>query len=649
MLDRLREGIKSIWAKIILGLIIASFVFAGVGSYLTSGGSNAVAIVNGEEISTSLYQQRYQQDKNRIGEQFAQVFNTEAMQKRFQAMVLDRLIMETLAKQANKQLGIFVGREVIKEQIKNTKPFQINGKFDVDTFRNLIGRSGYTASQYEELVRDDMERRQLSAIMDSEFALDSEVSSQLILQGQTRSGRYINIDSSLLQASISFEGEAGEKELEEFYQANLDRFLEPEKISVEYIELNSDSLKVEINDEEIAKYYEAHKSDFGSAEERKASHILIIAAADSDAATLQAAQQKINQIAARIATGEDFATVAKEASEDLASAEEGGDLGFFGTGVMDPVFEKTVFDLAAVNDVSKVVKSSFGFHIIKLTGIKAAEQKPLKEVKEKVIAALKNSKIEELFIQTNDIITEKAFEFTDSLIEVAEASGLEVQVSELFPKTGGKGIFANAAVLEAAYSDQVMVDGYNSDVISVGENHSVVLRLKQLQESRTMAFEEVKAAIEQSLRRERAQLKALEFGEQILAAINNGSTPQQAQALLPETLKASWIEFDEVGRNDATMTQQLRTALFKMAQPIVGPDGSFVKVLKGVPTFNGYSVIQLDRVSVEKAGIASETQRQQVAQQLAKEWSSAEDKAFQDWLLSNADIERFDIVADTQN
>ena len=648
MLDTLREGIKSVWAKIILGLIIASFIFAGVGSYLASGGSNAIAIVNGEEISQQLYQQRYQQDRNRIGEQFSQVFNTEAKQKNFQGLVLDRLIMETLAKQANSQLGIFVGREVIKEQIKNTEFFQINGKFDADTFRNLIGRSGYTPGQYEQLVREDMERRQLSAIMDTEFALDTEISKQLLLQGQTRSGRYINIDSSLLQASISFEGEAGEKELMEFYEANLDRFSQPETISVEYIELNSESLTVEITAEEMATYYEDHKSEYGSDEERKASHVLIIAASDSDEATLKAAEDKINLIAERIAAGEDFATVAKETSEDLLSAEEGGDLGFFGKDVMDPVFEKAAFELAAVNDVSEVIQSSFGFHIIKLTEIKASEQKPLEAVTTQVESALKANKIEELFIESNDIITEKAFEFTDSLIEVAEASGLEVKVSDAFPRTGGNGIFANAAVLEAAYSDQVMVDEYNSDVIVVTANHSVVLRMKHNQPSRTMAYEEVKLRIEQSLRREQAQLKALDFGEQIVASINNGNTLQQAQELLPETLKAGWIEFEKVGRNDATMTQQLRAALFKMAHPEINESSSST-VLKGVATYSGYSVIQLDQVSVEEAGVASELQKQQISQQLSKEWSSAEDQAFQDWLLSNADIQKFDTAEVVQN
>ena len=649
MLDTLREGIKSIWAKIILGLIIASFIFAGASGLISSGATNAVAIVNGEEISNSLYQQRYQQDRNRIGEQFSQVFNTEAMQKRFQGMVLDRLIMETLARQANQQLGIFVGRAVIKEQIKNTEFFQINGKFDADTFRNLIGRNGYTPGQYEALVREDMERRQLSAIMDTEFAIDSEVLSQLLLQGQTRSGRYINIDSSLLQASISFAGEAGEKELEQFYQSNLDRFSIPEKISVEYIELNSENLDVEISDEEIATYYEEHKSEYASDEERKASHILIVAGEDSDPATLKIAQDKINLIAERIASGEDFATVAKETSEDLVSAEEGGDLGFFGKDVMDPVFEKTAFELAAINDVSTVVQSSFGFHIIKLTAIKASQQKSLEDVRSQVESSLKTSKIEELFIESNDIITEKAFEFTDSLIEVAEASGLEVKVSEAFTKTGGSGIFANAAVLEAAYSDQVMVDAYNSDVISVGENHSVVLRLKQQIPTRTMAFEEVKSRIEQSLRRERAQLKTLEFGQKIETAINNGSTLQQAQLLLPETLKAAWIEFTDVGRNDATMTQQIRGALFKMPHPFESADGSLTKVLKGIATFSGYSVIQLDKVSVEAAGVASVAQKQQVALQLSKEWSSSEDKAFQDWLLANAEVKRFDTEAVVQN
>ncbi len=648
MLQTLREGIKSIWAKIILGLIIASFVFAGVGSYLASGGANAVAIVNGEEITKQQYDIRYQQDRNRIGEQFSQIFNTEAMQKQFQGMVLERLIMETLAKQANDELGIFVGRSVIKEQIKNTPQFQLNGKFDADTFRALIGANGWSPSQYEELLRQDMERRQLSAIMDSEFALDSEVTELLMLQGETRSGRYISVDASLLQASISFEGEQGEAQLKQYYQDNLQRFTQPEKISVEYIEISTNDLDVAVTDDEMEKYYNQHLSEYGSEEERRASHILVTVADDADEATVQAAQDKINEIAKRLSQGEDFATIAKQSSDDTVSAEDGGDLGYFGKGIMDPAFEASAFALQAVNDISEVVRSSFGFHIIKLTGIKASQQKPLAEVKDSVTKALEAAKLNERFIEINDVVTEKAFQFSDSLQEVAEDSGLQVKVSDAFPKTGGTGIFANPAVIEAAFSDQVMVDNFNSDVISLGENHAVVLRLKQHHDSRTMSFEEVRVRLEQSLRREQAQLKALEIGKQVLAAINAGKSLSEAQQIIPETLKATWIEFVDVGRNDATMTQQIRTELFKMPHPETGENASG-KVNKGFATFSGYTVIQLEKVSIEQAGKATKAQKQQVAQQLAKQWSTAEDKAFQEWLLENADIQRFDVAELTQN
>ncbi len=645
MLDRLREGIKSTWAKVILGLIIASFIFAGVGTSLLNTDANTVAKVNGEEITRQDFDTQYQQDRNRIGEQFAQVFNTDAKIQQFQSMVLERLIMNKLVEQANSELGVFVGQSIIKEQIKNTPQFQIDGRYDEDTFRNLLARNGWTVSSYENKLRQDMESRQLSAVMDSEFALDTEVDAQLSLQGQTRSGKYLNIDASLLQASIGFEGEEGEKELTDYYQKNINSYVVPEKIIVEYIELSADNIKPEITDEEVNSYYKEHLSDYGIEEERQASHILISVASGADESTLAEAQKKIDTLAEKIKQGGDFAEIATNNSEDRGSAEEGGELGYFGKNVMDPAFEETVFALTSVNDVSAVVRSNFGFHLIKLTGIKAAQQKPLEEVKEDVEKAFAATRLDELFIEANNIVTEKAFEINDSLEEVAEASGLKVGTSEAFPASGGSGLFLNPAVLEAAFSAQVMVDGYNSDVISLGLNHAVVLRLKERIESQTMSFEDVKPRLETNLRREMAQLKSVKYGEQIIAAVQQGTDLSETLSVLPDSLKASWIDFTDVGRNDAILTQQVRTQLFKMSKPTITNN----IVNQGFATFNGYSLIQLQKVNAGVAEKSTPEQKKQVQLQLAKEWSLGEDKALQEWLKSNAEIQRMLLPQNTQN
>ena len=629
---------KSTWAKVVMALIIASFIFAGIGSYLVNNVNNDIAVVNGEKISRLQFDRRLQQEKNRMGERYAQFYGTEAAQRQFAEMVVDRMILEKLVEQASQDLGLYVSRKAVMDDIAKTTAFQLDGKFNSETFKSLLASNGLTPEFYEREIRKQKQTAQLAGMIDSEFALPHETNRLLSLQGQTRSGGYVSIKSDLLEASVSFEGLDGEQKLKDYYQQNLKSFEVPEKVIVQYVELDANKLKIEVTEQQLKTYYDEHPDDFGSAEGRKASHILIAVAADADEATVEKAKAKAEAILAKIKAGENFADLAARESDDTVSGEKGGDLGYFAKGVMDPAFETAAFDLKKSGDLSDIVRSAFGFHIIQLTDIKPGEVKPFDEVKAEVTKAVEASLKDEKFVELNDILTEKAFEVVDSLDEVAASTELEIKTSAPFAKTGGKGIFANQAVVEAAFSDNVMVNGYNSEVIPLGEEHAVVLRIKQVLPARTKTFDEVRMQVEQRLRRKEARDRAEILSGKVLDALSSGETPEKALTALPEQLKAKWEIFENLGRNDKTLSPQLTDFIFKMAKPAEGKP-----VFAKTATFTGFEVVELDKVINADPARSTAEQKKQQSEVISREKASAEDRAFQIWLKKHADIERLPI------
>ncbi|PIP81401.1 MAG: hypothetical protein COW84_00060 [Gammaproteobacteria bacterium CG22_combo_CG10-13_8_21_14_all_40_8] len=640
MLEKFREGVKGPWAKVVGALIMASFVFAGVSNYFTSPNANNVALVNGEEISVVDFNRRYQQEKNRFGEQFEKFFSNEQALNQFKQSVVEHLITSKLLTQASKDLGLYVSDAIIYEQIRQTPQFQKDGKYDADTFRNLLSRVGYSQKEYEQSLRSEKEFNQLKTLSDSEFVLKSEIDQYLKLSDETRTGAYLQLSALPLQAEVDLSGDEGAEKINHYYETHLGQYLIPEKVSVEYIDLSTESLKSQIHpaDAEVKTYFEQHLADYSTPEQRKASHILINLASDAKEDETTKAMQKLKAIQRQIMEGADFAEVAKKQSDDTVSAENGGDLGFFGKKVMDPEFEKATFALQKVGDVSEIVRSQFGLHLIKLTEIHQAKEATLDDVKDKVVDALKKSQLELLFSDKKSQMTEKAFEYSDSLKEVAQELGLTVQVSEPFSKTGGMGVFTNPMVIEAAFSDQVLGNNFNSDVINIDKSHALVLRLKKHTDSYTQSLEQVKTSVEQAVITETAKKRLVDLATKVVAGLKQNKAEQEVLALLPSTVKAEWVSFEQVKRTDAKIPSDIRTRLFLMEKP-----ASEQPNYTGQETNQGFAIIKLEKVTMGDPTQATAEQRKQVEDRLSRLKTNLEEAAFQAWLKENAKIERFPI------
>lgn len=580
MLERIREGSQSVWAMAILGLVILSFVFAGVGSYINSSSGASAAIVNGEEISQDELERAYQNERARMEQEHGDVFAALAADagylQNFKKGILERLIGETLLDQAAAELGLRVSDAQIKQAILDMREFQTDGKFDNDRYISILRQVGYQPSTFRDVMRVDLVRRQLSqSLVGSEFALDGESRTAHQLQQQSRDLRFLNVTSANFAEQVSVTDE----QIAAYYQENISQYDTEQKVSLAYVELTLDDLLAETSytEQELTEYYQQNINEYRVDEERQASHILF-ESSDEDETVLA----KAKEILAKIQAGEDFAELAKTHSTDTFSAENGGDLGFFGKGIMDAAFEEAAFAIAEKGQVSDIVKSEFGYHIIKLTDIKPEQVTAFDDVKDEVITKVKTLKAEEEFYEVQQRIAEVAFEMPDTLEEVAAVANKSEQTTELFARNSAPQEVSNPKVVASAFSEELIEQAVNSEVIELGRNHIMVVRVAQHEPERTKALEEVSAQVKVTLVAEASQQAARDWLAELQAQLENG---EDVTAKLTE-LNVAWEDKSAVTRNDGQVSRTIVEAGFKLAEneldvvDLITGDVSLVQVVK---------------------------------------------------------------------
>lgn len=628
MLEKIREGSKGIVAQVILGLVILTFAVSGVSSYFANNSDQSVAVVNGEEISRTKFEQSYQNERARMEQQFGEMFASLAANpdymNNFRNSVLDRLIDETLMKQYATSMGLAVSDELIIKTIREMTEFQVDGVFNNDRYLALLRQNNLTANQFRDMLREQFSRNQLLAgVAGSEFALPNELKQLMLLQQQSR-----DIEYALLKAAdFAKDVEITDDKLNNFYQLNQKRFATPEQVSLQYVELKGADLAKEIavSDADIESYYNAQQSRYQSEERRRVSHILL-EAAEEDAAVKAKAEELLQQLQA----GADFAELAKTQSADTVSAEVGGDLDFITKDVMEAEFEQAAYALAKVGDLSPVVKTSFGYHIIKLTEIDAAKVKPLAEVRDAIKTTVQQEKAAEQFAELQQKLAEVSFEIADSLAEAATAVNAKVQQQALFSRATASGVFATPKLLDTVFNADFIAAGTNSDVIEIAPQHVVVVRLVEHVAEKVKSLDEVKAEVTAAVVAEESSKLAKAKAEAIsaeAAKADNAAAIVTAAQLKLESAPAT-------PRFGGSLDAEIRTKAFELAKPVAAG-----KVSVGMTSLaSGDSAVIL----VSKVTEASTTaepplaELQQYAQQLAQSHFTAVQQA----LKQQADIVR---------
>ena len=619
MLERIREGSQSFTAKAILVLIILTFALAGVGGYITGDTEDAVAKVNGEEIPRSDYDRAYENERSRLQEQFGDMFSAITSDPEYmrslRSRVLEQLIEQELLVQYAEDSGMRVGSEQVKAAIRDIPQFRTAGQFDNDVYLMALRNAGYSPEAFAKVMQQDMTRNQLlRGLSQSEFVLEPEALAFLRLQNQTRSGGF------LVANNESFEGqvEVAESDIETFYQQNQDMFRTEEKLSVAYVELSLAAIEsdIEIADEEVREYYEQRQQQYATEEERRVSHILIEFDTEN-------AKEKAEEALAELEQGADFAEVAQTYSDDTFSAEQGGDLGWVEAGMMDEDFDAAVFELENIGDLSEIVETSFGYHIIKLTDLREGTVTPFSEVEDEVRQQLLAEKAEDRYFEKQQKLAEISFEQPDTLEPAADEIGATVRRTDLFTRERAPTPLSDDVILNNLFSEQLIEEKLNSDVIETSDDRSLVVRVTEHQPVRVKDLDEVREQIVAELRVEKAQELALQQAEEWMQAWQSG-----------EETSGEIVWVDSITRNNNEHPRAIVQELFSMSPSATADENTFTTV--ALPNGDA-AVVALTELN---PGNANEEQLDELQSQLQNRQAQVMLQAFINNLKSDADIQR---------
>jgi len=491
-----------------------------------------------------------------------------------------------------------------------------------------------------------------TAIAASAIATDWELNDYARLQGQERAFKAIVVPAESPEESVSDEAaetaevaeEAAPEPLEEpvdeaavvaWYEEHQQDYFSDEQVVVEYLELDASQLGGSIEpDEEVLKArFEEQKARFVTPESRLASHILIEVAPEAPQVDVETARQAADDLARRARDGEDFAELARESSQDIGSASEGGDLGWIEPGYMVKAFEDAVYELNLENPISDPVQTGFGWHVIYLRDIRPAEGMTFTEAREILAEEYRAEADEVRFIEQADRLVDIIYEDPTTLSAAAEELGLEIQQAGPFGRLGGEGIAANPGVVSAAFSDLVLGQGSVSDPVDLGENHIVLLRLKEHLPEALMPLEQVRERVVESVRRQRALDAASATAQELLAALQAGEDMQS----LAEARELELVEAEAATRSSAELDATLRDQVFLMESPVEG--GSVTQV---VELSDGYAVVQLDRVTDGTLGEDDALRKAGYQRRIANASASSEALGFLRMLRAQSTIEIYE-------
>ena len=612
---------------VLLLLIFPSFAFFGLESYTSlRDGDNAVAKVAGQSITQQEWDaaQRQQMERFRqmFGDQFdAKMFDTpEAKQG-----ILDNLIAQKALAAEAKRNHLTVSDKTLQQTILAIPDLaKADGKFDSDRYKALLAVQGLTPEMYEARLRQDLALQQVNAAIQSTAFAPKSVAARLsAINEQEREVQELafNAGDYLAQVKIT------DAMLKDYYQKNDSQFQIPEQIKAEYVVLNSEALAAQtsVSDADIKAYYDQNVKRYSIDEQRRGSHILIATNKDAPKAEKAAAKAKAEKLLAQLRKNPgDFPKLAKENSQDPGSAERGGDLDFFGKGMMVKPFEDAVYKLKQ-GEISDLVQSDFGYHIIQLTGVKPASVKTLDEVKSDIAAEIKKQQAAKKYAELTEIFTNTVYEQADSLKPVADKLTLKIETAsgltrEPNPAVAPKTPFNNPKFLKALFSDEAIKNKHNTEAVEVAPNTLIAGRVIEYKPATKRPFEEVQAMVRERVTQIEAFNLAKKAGEAKLATLN---------------AKADGAEFGKAKMVSRTNNQGLAGAAFAA---VMKADPNKLPVYVGVELpQQGYNVYRINKIV--QPSTVDNARRQGEQQQIANALAQQEMVAYIDVLKKKAKAE----------
>lgn len=615
MFDFVRKHTKIMMFLMFL-LIIPAFVLVGINGFRSmNAGGETVAKVGSFSIKQDQWDAAHRNEVDNMRRSQpnvdAKLLDTpEARYSTLERLVRERVLSDAAADAHFTSTNARLAHELQQNPVIAAlrKP---DGTLDMARYRELVGAQGMTPESFEARVRQDLSLRQVeTGITDTALASAGQAAVALNAFFERREVQLANF----LPADYKAEVNLTDADLDTYYQANQKQFQAPESASIEYVVLDLDSVKktITLSDSDLKSYYDQNAGQLSGKEERRASHILINAPKSMSDADRAKAKEKAMALLAQVRKAPDsFADVAKKNSQDPGSAPNGGDLDFFARGAMVKPFEEAVFSMKK-GDISDLVESDFGYHIIKLTDVKSPKQKSFEELKPSIEAELRGQQAQRKFAEVADAFTNGVYEQSDTYKQIADKLKLEVKTASNVLRTPGpetKGVLANPKLLTALFSPDSVEKKRNTEAIDTGANQLVSARITQYAPAHVLPLAEVKEAV-------RARLTAIRTTE---LAKKDGAAKLQAWTAQPDSAK--------LGAVTVVARDQGQSVAPAILDQVMHADTSKLPAWVGVDLGNqGYAVVRVNKV-LERTAPAEDRAKQERSQ--FSQWvASAESQAY---------------------
>ena len=597
-------------------LIIPSFVMFGLEGYSRFNDQGAtVAKVNGNKISQGEWDAAHKREVDRLRSSMPNIDVKMFDTPEAKYATLERLVRDQVVAAAAKKLQLVASDTKLARELQSIPAIAAlrspDGKLDMERYKQLVASQGMTPEMFEMQMRADISNQQvIQGVQASAFATLSQTQTAMNAFMQRREVQIVNIPAADFLSKVN----VSEADIQAYYDKNSNKFQSAESADIEYVILDIESLRqtIVLNEQDLKSYYEQNLQRLSSKEERRASHILITAAKDAPEAEKKAARAKAEELLKAVkAKPTSFAEVARKNSQDPGSAVKGGDLDFFGRGAMVKAFEDAAFSLKKA-DISDIVESEFGYHIIQLTDIKAPKAQSFESLRPSLEADLKKQQAQRKFAEMAETFSNTVYEQSDSLKPVAEKLKLTVQKASKVARNAealnpqSKNLLSHPALLQALFSDASLQKQRNTEAIEVAPNTLVSARVVKHQPAATLALTEVKDLVKRNLTQDKAAEMAKAQGEQKLANLKTSAEG------LPNPIVLS--------------REKSQRQLPQVVEAVLKADPNKLPAVSGVDLgAQGYAVIRVTKVLPPEDNQALMKQAQQQFTQL---WGSAETLAY---------------------
>ncbi|GAA0425349.1 peptidylprolyl isomerase [Cocleimonas flava] len=590
MLQNIHDKAKGWVAYLIVGFIAVPFALFGISSYLGGSGSLVAATVNGEEIQVQEVQNLVLQQRQRMAQIFGGTLPPGFNEDVIKQQALDQVVNQALLRQEAANNGYRASNQEVYDTIANIPAFQKEGQFDPKTYELLLESQRRSKNSFETEIRTSISNQQFSqAISKAAFLPVEEVARYQALQNQQRNAETYTLKKADFESQVDVTAD----EIKAHYDANLSNYMTNDKVKVSYVLLEQSEIAktIPVDDDALKLFYDDNLSRYTDPEQRQVSHILI-KVGEEDGAEAKA-EEKAKALYEEIKAGtKTFEDAAKTDSDDKLAAEKSGDLGLIARGEMGPLFEAATFALEK-GAMSDVVKTEAGFEILKLNEIVETKQKSFDEVKTEVEELYRREQAEKLFLEQSDQLQTLAFENDSSLDGAADAIGAKVETSDWIQRgetPNPEKKYSSSAFIQSAYSDEVLNEGKNSELIEIDPTKVAVLRLQEHKVPEQKPLAEVEEQIKASLLGQKLRKLLIEKGESVLASLKETGDWSALESIGAGADKVE--NTADVKRTDTRLNNTIIDKLFSMDKPESGkktfgntilPDGDYVLIaLTGV-------------------------------------------------------------------